>query len=215
MLTPVIQQISQQFLQFYKHAEHELNQTFQQFSISESFLNATIEKYATDNVGAIKDLHLNAFDGWLRLFCSVDVLGNHFDLSVDLKLVKTSINEREQLFVFEQISDTQVIHANYANGLYKIAIQSALFFFRRILRKDPLGFVLAQLHKKWDIGINQYDGLFHLDIMRWLKKYPDILKPLAQVNIVDASLVNGALVAKAKTNFQDILKLQQKLNAFL
>lgn len=210
----MISVLIQQLHQVYQQAESIFDQTQHQFNISEEFLNATLQEYATDNVGAIQSLYMNIYDGWLRLFCNVKVFGNYFELSVDLKLIKTSINHTEQLFVFQQISDTQIIKADYANIFHKIAVKAVLFTFRNILRKDPLGNILGLLHKKFDIGIHQEGGLFHLNLMRWLGKNRSVLNVLKKVNIVDAELHTKKLQAKGKAHLDNIVNLSQMFQKY-
>ena len=66
------------------------------FTVSQNLLNATFQKYVTDNVGLLKDLHADLYDDWLRLYATVNVAGIYASLSVDLKLVQMIFNQDQQ-----------------------------------------------------------------------------------------------------------------------
>ena len=50
------------------------------FTVSQNLLNATFQKYVTDNVGLLKDLHADLYDDWLRLYATVNVAGIYLSL---------------------------------------------------------------------------------------------------------------------------------------
>ena len=85
----------------YQKAESFIDEE-REFSFSQAFLNATIERYVTNNVEIIKDLHAILHDGWLCLYATLDVKGIYITLSVDLKLHHMEMNQQTQLMVFEQ-----------------------------------------------------------------------------------------------------------------
>ena len=198
-------QYSQQLYQFYLKAEQFVDEQ-RQFSVSEKFINATLERFVTDNVGMVKDLHLDLHDHWLRLYTTIDYAGNHFELSVDLKLVKMHINHEEQLFVFEQISDTQVIQATFKPFWYKWLAYGALFYYQDIKRHDPLGMIL----QRFNIGVTEKNGLLHLDLMRWFHDSPSVLNTLKKVNVYHGTLQEKQLIVDGQLFLDEIVQLKSK-----
>lgn len=173
-----------------------------EFPVSQVFLNATFKRYVTDNVRLLKDLHADLHDGWLRLYATIDVAGIYANLSVDLKLVSMQMNKDVQLIVFEQISDTRVIEAKFAKAWLKLAVNTALFFYQKILKKDPLGKILS----KYNI-VYVENELLHLDLNRWLGK-PAILNTLNKVRI------NHAVLAETELRVQGNISLMALFNRF-
>ena len=57
------------------------------------FLNATFERYVTNNVKLLQDLHADVHDDWLRLYATLEVKGLYTTLSVDLKLLQMELNK--------------------------------------------------------------------------------------------------------------------------
>lgn len=174
-----------------------------EFPISQVFLNATFKRYVTDNVKLLKDLHADLHDGWLRLYATVDVAGIYASLSVDLKLVSMQMNKDVQLIVFEQISDTRIIESKFAKIWLKLAVNSALFFYQKILKRDPLGKILS----KYNI-VYVENELLHLDLNRWLGK-PAILDTLNKVRINHAVLTETELCVQGNIN---LMALFNRLN---
>ena len=138
----LISSISHRIRQVYQKAEGFIEDE-REFPLSQVFLNATFQRFVTDNVRMLQDLHADLHDGWLRLYATLSYNGLDVTLSVDLKLVQMELNKTTQLIVFEQIGDTQLIDAKYPNFLYKIGVRCALFFHQRVLNDDPLGMILV------------------------------------------------------------------------
>ena len=93
----------------------------------------------TNNVEFLDDLHADLYHDWLRLYATMHVKGLETTLSVDLKLIQMEFNKEQQLIVFEQISNTQIVEAKYKiSG--KIAVKAAIFtitkFLKRSIRHD-------------------------------------------------------------------------------
>lgn len=216
----------QQFItQFYK----QLNQGYQKaeqladeprhFSISEKFLNATLERFVVDNLHSwMKDLHLDLHDDWLRLYTTLEFgRHTHFELSVDLRLVEMKINHHQQLFVFEQLSDTQVIQARFPQKWQGWLAHSALFILQEIVQKDPLGWILSEkgmtfiLKRPYKV-VEIHNGLLHLDIMQWIGKNKAIINTLKKVNILDGSTSEQSLNMKGKIYLDEILNLNKILS---
>ncbi|GAB3052684.1 hypothetical protein GCM10027155_18950 [Acinetobacter apis] len=171
-----------------------------EFAVSQVFLNATFKRFVTDNVGLLKDLHADLHDDWLRLYATIDVQGLHTTLSVDLKVLKMEMNKTTQLIVFEQISQTQVIDATYKNILQKWAVQSALFFYQKVLKKDPLGMIL----QRFDV-LKVKDELLHLDLNKWLGKNQSVLETLNKVRVKHAVLREAELVVMGNLNLAALM----------
>ena len=196
----LISNISKRIRQVYQKAEGFIEDE-REFPLSQVFLNATFQRFVTDNVGMLKDLHADLHDDWLRLYATLDYSGLYITLSVDLKLVQMELNKGTQLIVFEQISDTQLIEAKYPTIFHKWGVKSALFFYQRILKKDPLGKILEK------IGVIQVkDDLLHLDLNRWLGKNRSIIDTLTKVHVNHAVLREAELVVMGNVNVTALFK---------
>ncbi len=110
----LISNISKRIRQVYQRAEGFIEDE-REFPPSTSFLNATFQRFVTDNVKMLQDLHADLHDDWLRLYATLNYNGLEITLTVDLKLVQMELNKTTQLIVFEQISDTKALDAKYPN----------------------------------------------------------------------------------------------------
>lgn len=201
----IISNISRRIRQMYQKAEGFIEDE-REFSLSQVFLNATFQRFVTDNVKVLKDLHADLHEDWLRLYATLDYNDMIITLSVDLKLVQMELNKDRQLIVFEQISDTQLIDAKYPNVFYKLGVRCALFFYQRILNKDPLGMILEKLGV-----IKVVDDLLHLDLNRWLGKSRSVIDTLSKVHINHAVLREAELVVIGNVNLAALFrKLSQE-----
>ena len=196
----LLSNISKRIRQVYQKAEGFIEDE-RDFPLSQVFLNATFQRFVTDNVSMLKDLHADLHDDWLRLYATLDVKGLYIILSVDLKLVQMEMNKDIQLIVFEQISDTTVIEAKFKNILQKIAVNFALFFYQKVLNKDPLGMILEKLKV-----IKVKDDLLHLDLNRWLGKNRSIIDTLAKVHVNHAVLREAELVIIGNVNLTALFR---------
>lgn len=190
----LLSNIAQRIRQVYQKAGDFIEEE-RDFPVSQVFLNATFKRYVTDNVGLLKDLHADLHDGWLRLYATIDIQGLYATVFVDLKLIQMEFNKNTQLIVFEQISDTQIIEAKFQKLWMKIAVNSALFFYQKVLRRDPLGKIL----EKYDI-VKVKDDLLHLDLNRWLGKNQSILDTLSKVHVNHAELRETELLVMGNVN---------------
>lgn len=200
----IITQFTQQLYQLYQKAQILVDEQ-RSFRVSEKFLNATIERFVTDNLSFIQDLHLDLYDNWLRLSTTLEFSGNHFELYVDLALVKLEFNQHHQLFVFKQISDTHIVDAQFAVWWQKWAAYSLLFFYQRLLQKDPLGKILEHYRV-----VSIKDGLLHLDLMRWLGRNPSIIDALSKVHIHHGILHENELELQGQAYLDELLHWKQK-----
>ena len=190
----LLSNISKRIRQVYQKAEGFIEDE-REFPLSQVFLNATFQRFVTDNVSMLKDLHADLHDDWLRLYATLDFKGLYITLSVDLKLIQMELNKSSQLIVFEQISDTQVIDAKFKNVFQKLAVKFALFFYQKVLNKDPLGMILEKLKV-----ITVRDDLLYLDLNRWLGKNRSIIDTLAKVHVNHALLREAELVVMGNVN---------------
>ena len=190
----LLSNIVKRIRQVYQKAEGFIEEE-REFPVSQVFLNATFKRFVTDNVKILEDLHADLHDDWLKLYATLNVNGMHLVLSVDLKLVQMELNKDMQLIVFEQISNTQVIEASYPNVWYKMGVNAALFFYQKVLKKDPLGMIL----EKFEV-ITVKDELLHLDFNRWLGKNRSIMDTLNKVHVNHAELRETELVVIGNVN---------------
>ena len=199
IMQSLINNISNRLRQVYQKAEGFIEDE-REFALSQVFLNATFQRFVTDNVGLLKDLHADLHDDWLRLYASIDVKGMQLTLSVDLKLLQMELNKSKQLIVFEQISNTQILDAKYPNLMYQWGVQSALFFYHKVLKKDPLGPIL----QKFEV-LEVKDDLLYLDLNRWLGKNRSIIDTLSKVNINHAELREAQIVVMGNVNLMALM----------
>ncbi|ENV31534.1 hypothetical protein [Acinetobacter gerneri] len=190
----LISKIANKISRLYQRAEDFIEEE-RDFSVSQIFLNATFKRYVTDNVGLLEDLHADLHDDWLRLYATINVKGLHATLSVDLKLIQMEMNKDMQLIVFEQISDTQVVEATFKNIWQKMAAKGFLFFYQKILRRDPLGMIL----EKFEV-ITVKDELLYLDLNRWLGKLKSVMDTLTKVHVNHAVLREAELIVSGNVN---------------
>lgn len=195
----LISNISKCVQQVYRKAEGFIEDE-REFSFSEAFLNATFQRFVTDNVKMLQDLHADLHDDWLRLYATLNYHGLHITLSVDLKLLQMELNRKTQLIVFEQISDTQIVKADYPSILHKWGVHLAIFFYQKILMQDPLGMILEKLNV-----IKVKDDLLHLDLNRWLGDNSTIMDTLTKVHINHGVLHESELVISGNVNLAKIL----------
>lgn len=195
LLSNIANRVRQTYLKASDFIEEE-----REFPVSQVFLNATFKRFVTDNVRLLKDLHADLHDDWLRLYATVDVAGIYASLSVDLKLVSMQFNKDMQLIVFEQISNTRVIESRFNKHWLKLAVNAALFFYQKVLKRDPLGKILS----KYNI-VYVENELLHLDLNRWLGKNRSIIDTLNKVHINHATLAETELRVLGNLNLTALL----------
>jgi hypothetical protein len=190
----LISNISKYMQYAYRKAEGFIEDE-REFSLSEAFLNATFQRFVTDNVKMLKDLHADLHEDWLRLYATLNYKGLDITLSVDLKLLQMEMNKRVQLVVFEQISNTSIVEAKYPSIVHKWGVLLAVFYYQKILNKDPLGLILEKL----DV-IKVKDDLLHLDLNRWMGKSESIIDTLGKVHVNHAILKEKELAVFGNVN---------------
>lgn len=193
-MASLLSSLAKRLRKVYQKAEEFLEEE-REFPFSQVFLNATMERYVTEKVSVLDDLHADLHDDWLRLYATLNVKGLHTILSVDLKLLQMELNKDAQFMVFEQISKTQVIEATFKNVLQKWAFNIALYFYQGILDKDPLGMILERFNV-----VKVQDGLLYLDLNQWLSTKQKIIDTLAKVHVNHAFVREGELVVLGNVN---------------
>lgn len=195
----LISSVTKRLLKVYQKAEEFIEEE-REFSLSQVFVNATIERYVTENVGIMQDLHADLYDGWLRLYTTLDVKGLHTTLSVDLKLIQMEMNQDVQLMVFEQISNTQVIEARFKNIFLKWGFHIAIWYYQKFRDEDPLGKILEHFEV-----VSVKDELLYLDLNRWFGKKPSIIETLGKVHVNRARVRPAELIVWGNVNLAAIL----------
>ncbi|ATQ82954.1 hypothetical protein MOTT16_03430 [Moraxella osloensis] len=169
---------------------------------TEKQLNDAIQKFVVEKVKAILAMHLEIHEGWLRLYATVNYNGIFADLAVNLGVVHAQFDRYRQRLVFQQLTDTDVI-ALYSDSYVKSkAIHVALWFFKRVLKKDPLGMILEKINL-----VHQKDDILYLDIGRWLKKNEKIMATLRKVQVNHGYLAEQQLLLRANANVGEILNI--------
>ncbi|MHA3983144.1 hypothetical protein [Acinetobacter venetianus] len=195
LISSVVKRLRKVYLKAEEFIEEE-----REFSLSQVFVNATMERYVVEKVEIIKDLHADLYDGWLRLYATIDVKGLHTTLSVDLKLLQMEMNKDVQLMVFEQISNTQVIEAEFKNIFQKWGFYIAIWYFQKFKDEDPLGKILEHFEV-----VTVKDELLYLDLNRWFSKKPSIIETLSKVHVNRARVRPAELIVWGNVNLAAIL----------
>ena len=191
----ILQNLIYKVQDIYQKAE-ELIEEERELPLPQSLLNEFIERYVTTNVDQIHDLHADIFDGWLRLFATVEIKGVSAQLYVDLYLMQLHLNKTTQQLVFEQKDATQVVHVDFNKFTKKIAFKLAMWFYR-FKGIDPLPDLLSRF------GIvTVHNDLIYLDLNRWLAKRQKVMRILRRVEINRAQLREDQLVLQANLNFR-------------
>ena len=154
---------------------------------SQEQVNDALNEYVVQNVDMVLDLHLELLDGFLRLYCTADLLDMHLSVACNFKLTEARLDRHVQRFAFEQIS-----------------IYFAISAYRTLLRKDPLPFLLSLSPKLKGKPFIEYKGnIIYLEIGRWL---PDDIKGYLKKAQVNHGVVKKEqIVLKVQPNFGDIL----------
>ncbi len=191
----ILQRLVNGVKEIYQKAEDLLEEE-RELPLPQKLLNDFIERYVTNNVDQIKDLHAEIFDGWLRLFATIEIKGVSAQLYVDLYLTQLHLNRNTQQLVFEQKSDTVVVSVSFNNVMKKVVFRAALWYYR-FKRRDPLGDILSRLEI-----ITIHNGLLHLDLSKYLAHNPKVMRVLRRVEINRAELREDVFVLQANLNFK-------------
>ena len=174
----------------------ELIEEERELPLQQALLNDFMQRYVTENVDQLQDLHLEIFDGWLRLFATVEVKGVFAQLYIDLYLIQLRLNKDTQQLIFEQKDATQIVQVDFNQFFKKVAFKLAILFYR-IRGIDPLPDILSRL----DI-VSVKNNLIYLDLGKYLAKQQKIMRVLRRVEINRAQLREDQLVLQAHLNFR-------------
>ena len=112
------------------------------------------------------------------------------------------LDRHHQRFVFGQLSNTDVLALHTDNYFKTKAVRLAVWFFHKVLKKDPLGMILQKINL-----VHQKEEILYLDIGRWLKKNQMIMDTLKKVQVNHGFLAEEQLVLKANANIAEIISL--------
>lgn len=171
--------------------------------VSENQVNDALQKFVTDNVGAILELRVELHDDWLRLFCTVNVAGIYAEVAGNFGLVHLQLDRNVQRFVFEQKTYTDVLNLRCESFLKRQGIKLAIWFYHRVLKKDPLGFILSRINIA-----RSKDNIIYLDIHRWLKKNKKIMTTLYKAQVNYSLVEEDQLVLKTQINYRDLISVR-------
>lgn len=171
---------------------------------SQAQINNALNRFVVKNVGMVLELRLELFDGFLRLYCTADILGMHLSVASNFKLTEARLDRHIQQFAFEQISNTDIITLHSKSWWKTPVIKFAISAYRLLLKKDPLPFLLSLSPKLKGKPFIEYKGnVIYLEIGRWLPD--DIKNYLKKAQVNHAIVKKEQLILKVQPNFGDIL----------
>ena len=173
--------------------------------VSEKQINDALTRFVTNNVGMILNLRVELHEDWLRLFCTVDYKGLFTSVACNFRLVTVQINADMQRFVFEQLSDTDVLELHSRTWWQAPAAMNALRLYRTLLHRDPLGFILHKITVKGEPFASYKGNIIYLDIHRYLLKQTKMLNTLKKVQVNDGSTKPEKMLLKVQLNFAELL----------
>lgn len=175
-------------------------------TLSEEQLNQALTQYVVDNVGLLLKLKINLNDGYFTLSCTTNFLGLYLSVASNFQLVQVRLDRHVQRLTFKQISDT-LIQDLHADSWWKApTINTAINLYRKLLKKDPLPFLLSLAPKLKGLPFIEYKGnVIYLEIGRWLPNH--IKTHLKKVQVNTAYVQEEQLILHLQPNFGDILSL--------
>lgn len=168
--------------------------------VAQKYINDALQKFVTDNVGAILELRVELHDDWFRLYCTINVSGIFVEVASNFRLVHVQIDRNVQRFVFGQLTYTDVLNLRCESFVKRQGIKLAIWFYHTILKKDPLGFILSYINIA-----RAKDDIIYLDIHRWLKNNKKIMTTLQKVQVNYGEVEEEQLVLKAQVNYGELL----------
>lgn len=170
--------------------------------VSQKQVNDALQKFVTDNVGAILELRVELHDDWFRLFCSINVAGIYAEVASNFGLVHAQLDRNVQRFVFEQKTYTDLLNLRCESFLKRQGIKLAVWFYHSVLKKDPLGMILSRINIA-----RPKDNIIYLDIHRWLKNNKKIISTLHKVQVNYGLVEEDQLILKTKVNYRDLISV--------
>ncbi|WP_228730579.1 hypothetical protein [Psychrobacter sp. TAE2020] len=168
--------------------------------VPEKYVNDALQKFVTDNVNAILELRVELHDKWFRLFCTISVAGIYVEVASNFKLVHVQLDRNVQRFVFGQLTFTDVLNLRCESFIKRQGIKLAVWFYHKVLKKDPLGVILTYINIA-----RAKDDIIYLDIHRWMKNNDKIMSTLHKVQVNYGESEEEQMVLKAQINYRDLL----------
>lgn len=176
-------------------------------TLTQQQVNDALYKFVTKNVKMLHNLKLDIHEGWLRLSCTVDIMGIFATVASNFELVHLQLDRHTQRLVLRQISNTDIIELHTKQWYKAPAARMAVGAYRLFLRKDPLPFILSSIKIK-GIPFTEHKGdVIYLEIGRWLKNSEMIMTNLKKAQVNDGELGAQQLLLKIQPNFGEILSL--------
>lgn len=185
--------------QWYNKATDAVEDEFS-LPVSQKQLNDALQKFVTDNVGAILELRVELHDDWFRLYCTVNAAGIYAEVASNFGLVHAQLDRNVQRFVFEQKTYTDVLNLRCESFIKRQGVKLAVWFYHSVLKKDPLGFILSYINIA-----RPKDNIIYLDIHRWLKKNKKIMTALHKVQVNYGEVEEEQLILKTQVNYRDLI----------
>lgn len=175
-------------------------------TVSQEQINDALYRFVVRNVKMILDLRLEVHEGWLRLYCTADVMGMYISVASNFELVHLQLDRHTQRLVLRQISDTDILELHtrqwYKAPLVKFAVNS----YRALLRKDPLPLILSMIPPIKNLPFTEHKGsVIYLEIGRWLKNSEMIMNSIRKAQVNQGVLQHEQLLLKVQPNFGEIL----------
>lgn len=168
--------------------------------VAQKYVNDALQKFVTNNVGAILELRVELHDDWFRLFCTINVAGIFVEVASNFRLVHVQLDRNVQRFVFGQQTYTDILNLRCESFVKRQGIKLAIWFYHSILKKDPLGFILSYINIA-----RAKDDIIYLDINRWLKNNKKIMGTLKKVQVNYGEVEEEQLILKTQVNYGDLL----------
>lgn len=192
------QQLFFKIRSIYDKASNMMDDEFS-LPVSQKQVNDALQKFVTNNVNAILELRVELHDDWFRLFCTVEIAGIYAEVASNFGLVQVQIDQNVQRFVFAQQTYTDVLQLRCQSFLKHQAINVLIWFYHRVLKKDPLGFILSYINIA-----KPKDNIIYLDIHRWLKKNEKIMSTLHKFNVNYGVVEEEQLVLKSQVKIKNL-----------
>ena len=194
---------TQTLKQWYNKATNVVEDEFS-LPVSQKQINDALQKFVTDNVGAILELRVELHDDWFRLYCTVNAAGIYAEVASNFGLVHAQLDRHVQRFVFAQKTYTDVLNLRCESFIKRQGIKLAIWFYHSVLKKDPLGFILSYINIA-----RPKDNIIYLDIHRWLKKNKKIMTALHKVQVNYGKVEEEQLILKTQVNYRDLISVSE------
>ncbi len=168
-------------------------------------INDALYQFVTKNLAMIHELRMELHDNWLRLYAVVDVKGIFASVACNFRLVQMDISSHNQRFVFEQLSDTEILELHSRTWWHASLAKFAIKAYRKLLKKDLLPFLLNKINAKGEPFAVYKDEFIYLDIHRYLTKQTKMLNYLKKAQINDGYTLQDKLLLKVQINFAELI----------